>query len=659
MIKNINDIDFSKAAKRKSIKQPKPYINLPVTDDTSENRAILEQARMDWDALSNFRAKRKRARNYELGDQWGDQMYDPDTKTYMTEEDYIKSQGKVPLKQNFIRSFVKTIVGQFRNNKTQTIIAARARENEDASEMISNAIEAVQDFNNTKELDARLLEEFCISGAPIQKITYKYIPTLRRQDVYIENTNPNRISFNTDIEDLRGNDIRRITEIIDSPIDDIIEAFAKSPGDEEKIKDWYAGEVSTPEMNYQGPDKTNIDNISFYQPPLGKCRIFCCWYRKIEWRLYVHDPLDASYKWVESKHKKLLESYNAERAQKAIDNGLDPEGYLLDITPKKETFWYVKFLTERGHCLWEGESPYLDKGHPYAIFLYPLLDGEIRGFVEDVIDQQRYINRNITLLDSIIGASAKGLLLVPETCVPEDMSPEEFSNQWTKVNGVIFYKVKSGFENLVPEQISANSTGVGIQELIAFQMQYLQDTSGVHGAMQGKAPTSGTPASLYAQESQNASINILDFMSSFYYFLKRRDEKVLNCILKFYKGKRYLAIAGKSFTNEAKEFDASRVNSEVGYDLKVIQGNDTPLFRMRNEDMLLSLLDKQVIDGELYLEFSNLPFSDKLLEAIKKRKEAMAAGQPAPPIDPNLVNQAQQGANPQAVGLLNQAMGQS
>ena len=41
---------------------------------------------------------------------------------------------------------------------------------------------------------------------------------------------------------------------------------------------------------------------------------------------------------------------------------------------------------------------------------YPFIDGEIHSFVADVIDQQRYTNRLITLNDWVIRASAKGVL---------------------------------------------------------------------------------------------------------------------------------------------------------------------------------------------------------------------------------------------------------
>ena len=43
-----------------------------------------------------------------------------------------------------------------------------------------------------------------------------------------------------------------------------------------------------------------------------------------------------------------------------------------------------------------------------------------RWVVEDIIDQQRHINRLISLIDFIMGSSAKGVLLVPDNVIHED-----------------------------------------------------------------------------------------------------------------------------------------------------------------------------------------------------------------------------------------------
>ena len=59
---------------------------------------ILMEAQYYWNQMEDFRKDRERNKRYTYGFQWDD-MICVDGKS-MTEEEYIKSQGNVPLKNN-------------------------------------------------------------------------------------------------------------------------------------------------------------------------------------------------------------------------------------------------------------------------------------------------------------------------------------------------------------------------------------------------------------------------------------------------------------------------------------------------------------------------------------------------------------------------------
>ena len=68
-----------------------------------ENMMLLDECRQWWDSLRDFRMRRRRARRYHRGVQWGDAMQDPKNPSrFITEEQHIRAQGNVPLKQNII-----------------------------------------------------------------------------------------------------------------------------------------------------------------------------------------------------------------------------------------------------------------------------------------------------------------------------------------------------------------------------------------------------------------------------------------------------------------------------------------------------------------------------------------------------------------------------
>ncbi|OJV22717.1 MAG: hypothetical protein BGO30_08565 [Bacteroidetes bacterium 41-46] len=83
----------------------------------------------------------------------------------------------------------------------------------------------------------------------------------------------------------------------------------------------------------------------------------------------------------------------------------------------------------------------------------------------------------LSLQDFIISASAKGVLLVPEEAIPNDMTIEDFAEEWVKYNGVIKVKTKKGIQ--LPKQIVANSTNLGINDMINLQIKLRQSIKGL------------------------------------------------------------------------------------------------------------------------------------------------------------------------------------
>ena len=81
--------------------------------DFAERRAfeLLMEAQHYWNQMEEFRKERQRNKRYTYGKQWDDKIV-VDGKT-MTEEEYIKSQGNVPLKNNLIRRRVKSVLGVY------------------------------------------------------------------------------------------------------------------------------------------------------------------------------------------------------------------------------------------------------------------------------------------------------------------------------------------------------------------------------------------------------------------------------------------------------------------------------------------------------------------------------------------------------------------
>lgn len=185
--------------------------------------------------------------------------------------------------------------------------------------------------------------------------------------------------------------------------------------------------------------------------------------------------------------------------------------------------WRCYWLSPDGAVLSQYDSPYGHGSHPFALKLYPLTDGEVHSMVEDVIDQQKYVNRLVTLVDHVMGASAKGVLLYPDNILPEGFTWNDLRYAWSKPNGIVPYHPRGGNDR--PEQVSGNATNIGAYEMVNLQMRLFEQISGVSGALQGQASAGTTGAQLYESQVSNSTIALGDIFETFDSFRRERDRK--------------------------------------------------------------------------------------------------------------------------------------
>lgn len=574
---------------------------------------ILLQAQKAWEEIDHFRHKRKRNRDYTYGKQWSDLIKLPDGRV-LSEEEYIREQGKVPLKNNLIRQMVKAVLGQFRNNQTQPVCIARDRQEQSLGELMSAAVQYAYQHNRLQELDSRTLEEFLISGICVQRIGYGY--RRGKTDVWIDEINPNRIFFNA-MEDSRHWDCTLIGELHDMTIAEVISRFSfGSRARAVQLRNIY-GETDSENIqhNFENLTAKTIDRLDFFMPSSPDlCRVIEVWKLESDEVLSCHDFRSGEYYHIPVTESENIEKENQERLRDARSKGLDENAVpLIETEWSVIQTWHYHFFSPLGDLLDEGETPYWHGEHPYVFKLYPLIDGEVHAFVEDVIDQQRYINRLITMIDFIMGSSAKGVLLFPEDQIPDGMTIEDIADEWTKYNGIILFRPRPG--SPMPQQIAVNATQVGAYEMLSLQMRLFEDISGVHGAMQGKSAPSGTPASLYSQQIQYSSTNLLDLFESFKTFREDRDIKIMKIIQQFYTDTRYKNIVGNSCGKDASTYTPEEVRN-TEFDLSIAETLSTPALRMASNEFLMELFRGGKISLEMLLQNGAFPFADKLLQAI-------------------------------------------
>lgn len=615
---------------------------------------ILMEAQHYWNQMEDFRKDRERNKRYTYGFQWDDKIcVDGET---MTEEEYIKRQGNVPLKNNLIRRLVKSVLGVYRSQSKEPTCTARDRDEQKLGETMSTILQCNMQLNRMTEVYARTMEEFLISGFIVHRKSYGW--RNGKEDCWTDYVQPNNFFIDNNMRDFRGWDVSVLGEIHDISFGQLCEQFASSPEDYRRLRDIYkwAAKKEYIASYAERFGYSRLENYDFlFTSEPGRCRVIEVWRKEQKPRYRCHDYQNGDiFKIDVEDYQKCVVAVNDERIEMAKSVGMPEEEVpLVKATWFIDDYWSFYYLSPFGDILKEGETPYEHDSHPYVFKAYPFIDGEIHSFVADVIDQQRYTNRLITLYDWIMRASAKGVLLMPEDCLPDGVSIDNIAESWAEFNGVIVYRPSKN--GRVPEQVANNSTNIGIAELLNIQLKFFEDISGVTGALQGKPGFSGESAAHYQQQTQNATTTLLDLLECFSGFVVDGAYKDVKNIQQFYDSKRVFNIAGRS--GAQIEYDPKKIR-DVEFDLSITESTTTPAYRHLANDILMQLWQAQAISVEQLLEHGDFPFADELLQSIKSQREQLEQGKVPEGLSPELMAQAQQGANMQAVNKLNNAIRQ-
>lgn len=601
---------------------------------------ILMEAQQYWGNMSAYRKERERNKRYTYGDQWKDKILVDGE--YITEEEYIKSQGNVPLKNNHIRRRVNSLLGVYRSQAKEPTCVARDRDEQRLGETMSVILQCNGQINRKSELDARSFEEFLIGGLVVHRKWYGWRND--RLDCWTDYVNPNNFFIDSNMRDFRGWDVSCVGEVHDISFETLCGQFAESPEDYKKLADIYASSrdkaaISQTAETFGYKKLQNYDLLLTSDPT--RCRVIEIWRKesKPRYRCIDYNSGDV-YKIEVGDYEDMVLAVNNERIANGLAAGMEREDIpLITAEFMMDEYWYFYYLSPFGDILKEGETPYEHKSHPYVFKAYPFIDGEIHSFVGDMVDQQRYVNRLITLYDWIMRASAKGVLIFPEECLPTNMSIRDVADEWSQFNGVIAIKAKAG--QPLPQQIANNSTNIGITELLNLQLRFFDDISGINGAIQGKQGFSGMSASLYSQQTQNATMTLLDILDSYSMFVMDAAYKDVKNIQQFYDRKRVFNIAGK---NAMVEYDPQHIR-DVEFDLSISESTSTPAYRQLANEFLMEIWKSGQISLQQMLQSGSFPFADELLQSLQSQQEQLEQGKTPDGLSPELMAQVQQNTN--------------
>lgn len=603
------------------------------TDSVAYRKSVLGSKNSDpqllnychtlWNNLAETRQRRARAMRMVYGDQWAD-LITVKGKT-MTQRDYLTSVGNVALQTNQLKKIVSTIAGVYVKQQNEPVCRARAREEQIYGELMTTALQTNWQINDMPLLIDHNILEALIGGFTATRETYEYRDG--ELDSWTDVCHPNYLFFDSNMKDPRYRDMEVIGEIHDIPFGRFCEKFAKSQEDIEKFSRWYADPSSAmySKLIEDVNDKHDESTMTFFTPKdRNLCRVFEVWRKESRDRYRVHDENTGELYIINANDYesiKFIEEENKRRKALAAQQGWSEDEIPLIHYKENffvDTYWYGRFMTPTGEILWEGPSPYEGRKHPYSLLILPMTDGKIVSYISDAIDQNIAINRMLTLHDWMMRAGLKGVTFVPEDIIPDDMSSEEFAEQLTTIDGVVFYKPRKDGQK--PESFYGHTGTLNLAEIVRMMSELMDSSVSVNEAIRGEGVKSGTAAALYAQQAENSATPIASLMMRIGVFVKHIATLKLGNIRQFYEPKRFEEIAGTLSNLVNTNNTDFKLAGNIEYDLSVTQSMSTPVYRALKTDILMQFAQAGFIPPRFVFEFGDIPGADEIIQ----RLDAMA-----------------------------------
>ena len=601
--------------------------NKQAEQEFEQNMELLDRCKRYYESLEYLRTENERNDRYLNGDQLSDTITDPDTGKQITEEAYIKKQGKNPIVINMLVKILTPILGIFSSKHLEPFVLMRDESKKRVGRVLTALMKTAYERLFIRNLDVEGLKEVIAHALVAFRTYYKYDSFRQTADVKIEVCETNRLFFDDNTTGLYGENLRTIGYLHDWALGDVLKNFAHSKDEGDRIIQLYKDCGSQyAAYSQQFDPKEKKRTLSFYgdyKP--DKCRVIEVWTKEGMYTCRCHDIKTGDDYFIDIEDKPLVEEENARRIAEYGAKGIAAEEVpIIDTSfPYGDSYdeiWVVRYLTPNGYVLKKEVSPYEHGEHPFTIGIRTMTAGTITSLISTSIASQRMINALVQRIEYMRMAAAKGTLIVDQDQIDASrISLEEFGRQYSKAGSVI--ALKRGEQYKDPQLLTSENASASDMSMLQTHISMLADITGIHGPVRGEEAKSGTPSSLYMQETQNAQNNITELLEWYQGLLLFRNIKALKVMLQYYDDGRKVRIVGEDGGYTEEEYNHADI-ANLEYDVYMTESQDEGPLYIQNEDKLFNLLSGGLISIKSYLRNSAAPYAEKLLETIEAEEEA-------------------------------------
>ena len=587
------------------------------------NLQLLTRAENAWQALYDLRKRRERNINYCFIDQWSDWVYDEKGKLVRESSRIAKRTGGVALQNNHLIKIVHSLSGLYSKQSTEPVCFARSPNCDEKADVMTNALQANWQNNMMPDILVSEMEEMLYGGMSVVMEEWTTINGV--EDAYTFVIEPSHFYFESAGIDPLHRDVELIGHFEDYSLGALAARFARSKYDYKQLEYIYAPYIARQQSILPNGQQTDKLKDPYWDvSDRDMCRVYHVWTKEHKLRYRCKDIMDFDqplYR-IEPEQLPLVTAENEARLAQAEAAGMAREDVpLIEYTPVFDTYWHYQALAPGGLILEEYDSPYEHGSHPYTFKIYEYINGDVIPYMSPVIDQQRYINRLVTLFDIVIQASAKGITMIPKSCVPNNMSEAEFARSIRETGNFIFYDDKDGRSMNKPEVVVSNTNMTGITDMLQLQLGFIPDITSVSEALQGKTAKSGTSASRYALESQNSTTSVSALLLKFGSFEQQVAEKKMQVIHQYYR-EGNISVMRSNGMSEVTKYDPVDVQ-DVKFGVRILMSPENPVFRMAMNDLVSQMWQAGAVDAAQMLQMSYLPASSTVRKQLEQAMAAM------------------------------------
>jgi len=591
------------------------------------NMELLDRCKRYYESLEYLRTENERNDRYVRGDQLSDTITDPDTGEQITEEAYIRKQGRMPIVINIMFMIIKPIISLFSSKHLEPFVLMRDESKRRVGRVLTAMMKTAYERMHIRNVDVEGLREVLCHAIVGFRTYYKYDSFRQTADVKVELCESNRLFFDDNLSGLYGENLRTIGYIHDWALGDVLKNFAHSKDEGDRIVQLYkdCGSQYAAYKQQLDPNekKRTLSFYGDYEP--DKCRVFEIWSKEGLYTCRCHDIKTGDDYFIDIEDKPLVEEENARRIAEYAAYGIEADKVpIIDTSePYGDSYdevWVVRYLSPNGYVLKKAVSPYEHGEHPFTIGVRTITSGIIQSEITTIRPMQRMVNANAMRREFSRQVDAKGTLILDQDQVDDSrITLEEIGRQYSKAGSVI--ALKRGEKYKDPQIISSNSSSPDDTNTMLAYIDLASRTTGINAPMRGEEAKSGTPSSLYMQETQNAQGNLTELIDWYQNLLLTRNIKALKVMLQYYDDGRKVRIVGEDGGYTEAEYNHADI-ANLEYDVYMTEAQDEGPLYVQNEDKLFNLLGNGLISVKSYLRCSAAPYAEKLLETIEVEEEA-------------------------------------